>query len=124
MSTILQVQGMQKYYGSRGVVTKAVDNISFSVEEGEYVGIMGVSGAGEDHPFDTQRVQFTDSSCSSTSVFSCADISPNVSLNIACVISTLSPSHLEIRGLDGPLPAPRPPSASAPAPPRAARPAG
>ena len=44
MSTILQVQGMQKYYGSRGVVTKAVDNISFSGEEGEYVGLMGVSG--------------------------------------------------------------------------------
>lgn len=47
MSEILKVQNLQKYYGGRGNVTKAVCNISFSVEQGEYIGIMGASGSGK-----------------------------------------------------------------------------
>lgn len=47
MNTILKVQNLQKYYGGKGNVTKAVDNISFSVTEGEYIGIMGASGSGK-----------------------------------------------------------------------------
>ena len=39
MSTILSVQNIEKYYGNKGNVTKAVDQISFDVSEGEYVGI-------------------------------------------------------------------------------------
>ncbi len=44
---ILKVDDIQKYYGNRGSVTKAVDHISFSVEKGEFVGIMGASGSGK-----------------------------------------------------------------------------
>ncbi|MDD3394211.1 MAG: ABC transporter ATP-binding protein [Anaerotignum sp.] len=47
MNTILKVQNIQKYYGGKGNVTKAIDNISFSVDEGEYIGIMGASGSGK-----------------------------------------------------------------------------
>ena len=37
MSAILSVQNIEKYYGNKGNVTKAVDQISFDVSEGEYV---------------------------------------------------------------------------------------
>lgn len=47
METVLNVQNIQKYYGNKGNVTKAVDNISFEVEKGEYIGIMGSSGSGK-----------------------------------------------------------------------------
>ena len=47
MNTILKVENLEKYYGSKGNITKAVDNISFEIAEGEYVGIMGASGSGK-----------------------------------------------------------------------------
>lgn len=47
METVLQVQNIEKYYGGRGNVTKAVDGISFEVHKGEYIGIMGASGSGK-----------------------------------------------------------------------------
>lgn len=47
MNTILQVDDIQKYYGNKGNITKAVDHISFSVEKGEFIGIMGASGSGK-----------------------------------------------------------------------------
>lgn len=47
MSTILQVEQIQKYYGNEGNITKAVKDISFEVEEGEFLGIMGASGSGK-----------------------------------------------------------------------------
>ena len=40
MHTILEVSNVEKYYGSKGCLTKALDDISFQVEEGEFVGIM------------------------------------------------------------------------------------
>ena len=47
MNTILSVEHMEKYYGNKGNITKAVDDISFEVEEREYMGIMGASGSGK-----------------------------------------------------------------------------
>ena len=47
MKEILQVKDIEKYYGNKGNVTKAINNISFNVEEGEFVGIMGPSGSGK-----------------------------------------------------------------------------
>lgn len=44
---ILKIQNMEKYYGNKGNITKAVDNISFDIEECEFVAIMGASGSGK-----------------------------------------------------------------------------
>ena len=45
--TILQAVNIQKYYGSKENLTKAVDRISFQVKKGEFLGIMGTSGSGK-----------------------------------------------------------------------------
>lgn len=47
MKSILNVEKIEKYYGNKENVTKAIDNISFKVEKGEFVGIMGPSGSGK-----------------------------------------------------------------------------
>ena len=47
MHTVLEVANVEKYYGNKGSLTKALDKISFEVQEGEFVGIMGASGSGK-----------------------------------------------------------------------------
>lgn len=47
MKPILVVENIEKYYGYKSNMTKAVDGISFIVEKGEFVGIMGASGSGK-----------------------------------------------------------------------------
>ncbi|WP_305118589.1 ABC transporter ATP-binding protein [Thomasclavelia cocleata] len=47
MENILKVDKIEKYYGSRSSLTKAIDNLSFEVEKGEFVAIMGASGSGK-----------------------------------------------------------------------------
>lgn len=47
METVLEVKNIEKYYGNKSNLTKAVDNISFDVEKSEFVGIMGASGSGK-----------------------------------------------------------------------------
>lgn len=47
MQNVLNVQNVEKYYGSKSSLTKALDNISFSACDGEFVSIMGASGSGK-----------------------------------------------------------------------------
>ena len=47
MGNILKVDKIEKYYGSRSSLTKAIDNLSFEVDKGEFVAIMGASGSGK-----------------------------------------------------------------------------
>ena len=47
MNLILRLEHIQKYYGNEGSLTKAIKDISFEVEEGEFLGIMGASGSGK-----------------------------------------------------------------------------
>lgn len=47
MKEILRLEHIQKFYGNHGNITKAIHDISFSVEVGEFVGIMGASGSGK-----------------------------------------------------------------------------
>ena len=47
MKNILNVSKLEKYYGKGQNITKALDGVSFSIDEGEFVGIMGPSGSGK-----------------------------------------------------------------------------
>lgn len=47
MEKILEVRNIEKYYGNKSNLTKAIDNISFNVDKGEFIGIMGASGSGK-----------------------------------------------------------------------------
>ena len=47
MNNLVDIQNIEKYYGNRSNVTKAIDNISFTVKKGEFVGVMGPSGSGK-----------------------------------------------------------------------------
>ena len=47
MENVLEVKNIEKYYGNKSNLTKAIDNISFNVKDGEFVGIMGASGSGK-----------------------------------------------------------------------------
>ena len=47
MNQLLKIEHISKYYGEASNVTKALDDVSFTVEAGEFVGIMGASGSGK-----------------------------------------------------------------------------
>ncbi len=44
---MLQVKNIEKYYGSKNNVTRALDRVSFDVDAGEFIAIMGASGSGK-----------------------------------------------------------------------------
>lgn len=47
MKDYIRIYDVEKYYGNGANVTKAVDRVSFTVEKGEFVGVMGASGSGK-----------------------------------------------------------------------------
>lgn len=47
METILKIEDIEKYYGNKASLTKAIDHISFEVKKGEFISIMGASGSGK-----------------------------------------------------------------------------
>ena len=47
MKPVLTLDHIQKYYGNEGNLTQAIKDISFTVEDGEFLGIMGASGSGK-----------------------------------------------------------------------------
>ena len=47
LESILKIEQIEKYYGNKSSLTKAINNISFEVQEGEFVAIMGASGSGK-----------------------------------------------------------------------------
>ena len=47
MDTIIKVCVVEKFYGNKDTITKAVNRISFEVEKGEFTAIMGASGSGK-----------------------------------------------------------------------------
>lgn len=47
MENLLVVESIQKYYGNKENITKAINDISFNVNSGEFIGIMGASGSGK-----------------------------------------------------------------------------
>lgn len=51
MEKILEVKNIEKYYGNKSNLTKAINNISFDVQKGEFVGIMGASGSRKNNSF-------------------------------------------------------------------------
>lgn len=47
MNQLLKIEHIEKYYGNKGNLTKALDDISFEVQTGEFIAIMGASGSGK-----------------------------------------------------------------------------
>ena len=47
MNGTIRVCDIEKYYGTKDNITKAVNRISFEVRSGEFVGVMGASGSGK-----------------------------------------------------------------------------
>ncbi|MDR0357312.1 MAG: ATP-binding cassette domain-containing protein, partial [Clostridiales Family XIII bacterium] len=47
MTAILQARNIEKYYGNKNNLTKALNGISFDVDMGEFMGVMGASGSGK-----------------------------------------------------------------------------
>lgn len=45
--SILQTINLKKYYGTKPNITRALDGVNFTVEQGEFVAVVGTSGSGD-----------------------------------------------------------------------------
>lgn len=44
---VLQTVDLKKYYGEEPNITRALDGVNFSVDDGEFVAVVGTSGSGK-----------------------------------------------------------------------------
>ena len=51
---ILQTKDLKKYYGTEPNITRALDGVNFSVEQGEFVAVVGTSGSGKSRSNDRE----------------------------------------------------------------------
>lgn len=47
MNTLLEINNVTKYYGNGEAVSKALNGVSFRMEQGEFTAVMGASGSGK-----------------------------------------------------------------------------
>ncbi len=45
--SVLETKNLKKYYGTEPNIVRAIDNVNFTVEEGEFVAVAGTSGSGK-----------------------------------------------------------------------------
>ena len=45
--SVLQAIDLKKYYGTEPNITRALDGVNFSVNDGEFVAVVGTSGSGK-----------------------------------------------------------------------------
>lgn len=47
MNTLLEIKNVAKYFGSGDAVSHALNDVSFAMEQGEFIAVMGASGSGK-----------------------------------------------------------------------------
>ena len=57
--SVLKLENVKKCYGVKNNITKAVDGISFQVDEGEFVAIMGASVVDIYNSFSSDMINIT-----------------------------------------------------------------
>ena len=58
--SVLQTIDLKKYYGVEPNITRALDGVNISVEDGEFVAIVGTSGSGKSTKLQTRRLVTTE----------------------------------------------------------------